>query len=263
MFHRIRRLLVLAAAFALAATARAADVPNVAAASDLQFALPEIAAAFARATGREVRLSFGSSGNFRRQIGDGAPFELFLSADGGYVDVLARDGRTEGDGVVYAIGRLALFVPNGSPIEPDATLQDVARALQDGRLVKFAIANPEHAPYGRAAREALMRAGLWQAIGPKLVLGENVSQAAQFTASGAAQAGLVPDSLARAPALAARGRFVVLPASMHAPLVQKMVLLRGAGSTARAFYDFLRQPAAAEIFDRYGFEAPPAASAVR
>ena len=263
MFRRIRRAVVLAAAFALATIVRAADVPNVAAASDLQFVLPDIAAAFARATGREVRLSFGSSGNFRRQIGDGAPFELFLSADAGYIDALAREGRTEGDGVVYAIGRLALFVPNGSPIEPDATLRDVARALQDGRLVKFAIANPEHAPYGRAARGALMHAGLWQAIGPKLVLGENVSQAAQFTASGEAQAGLVPDSLARAPALASRGRFLVLPASMHAPLVQKMALLRGAGSTAHAFYDFVRQPAAAEIFKRYGFEAPPAASAVR
>ena len=265
MFHRIRRLVAVAATALALGTAgvRAADVPNVAAASDLQFALPDIAAAFTRATGREVRLSFGSSGNFRRQIAEGAPFELFLSADAGYVDALAREGRTEGDGVVYAIGRLALFVPHGSPIEPDATLRDLGRALQDGRLVKLAIANPEHAPYGRAAREALVHAGLWQALAPKLALGENVSQAAQFAASGAAQAGLVPDSLARAPALASRGRFVVLPVSMHAPLVQKMILLRGAGSTAHAFYDFLRQPAAREILERYGFEVTPAASDAR
>jgi molybdate transport system substrate-binding protein len=265
MFRRIRRCAAITAtALALVtAGARAADVPNVAAASDLQFALPDIAAAFTRTTGREVRLSFGSSGNFRRQIAEGAPFELFLSADAGYVDALARDGRTDGDGVVYAIGRLALFVPNGSPIEPDPTLRDLARALQDGRLVKLAIANPEHAPYGRAAREALMHAGLWQALASKLALGENVSQAAQFAASGAAQAGLVPDSLARAPALAARGRFVVLPASMHAPLVQKMALLHGAGSTARAFYAFLRQPVAREILARYGFEVPAAAPDVR
>ena len=264
MFHRIRRLVaVAAAALALTATARAADAPNVAAASDLQFALPDIAAAFTRTTGREVRLSFGSSGNFRRQIAEGAPFELFLSADAGYVDALAREGRTEGPGVVYAIGRLALFVPNGSPLEPDPTLRDLARALQDGRLVKLAIANPEHAPYGRAAREALMHAGLWQAVAPKLALGENVSQAAQFAASGAAQAGFVPDSRARAPALAARGRFVVLPASMHVPLVQKMVLLRGAGSTARAFYDFLRQPAARDVFERYGFAVSSTDSAAR
>jgi len=265
MFHRIRRFAAVAAA-ALAWVAigvHAADVPNVAAASDLQFALPDIAAAFMRATGREVRLSFGSSGNFRRQIAEGAPFELFLSADAGYVDALAREGRTEGNGVVYAIGRLALFVPNGSPIEPDATLRDLARALQDGRLVKLAIANPEHAPYGRAAREALMHAGLWEGLAQKLALGENVSQAAQFAASGAAQAGLVPASLARAPALAARGRFVVLPASLHEPLVQKMILLRGAGPTAHAFYDFLRQPAAREILARYGFEVPSAASDIR
>jgi molybdate transport system substrate-binding protein len=265
MFHCIRRCAALVAA-ALALTgagARAADVPNVAAASDLQFALPDVAAAFTRATGREVRLSFGSSGNFRRQIAEGAPFEVFLSADAGYADALAHDGATIGDGVVDAIGRLALFVPNGSPLEPDPTLRDLARAAQDGRLVKLAIANPEHAPYGRAAREALMHAGLWQVLAPKLALGENVSQAAQFAASGAAQAGLVPESLARAPALAARGRFVVLPASMHAPLVQKMVLLRGAGATARAFYAFVQQPAAREILARYGFEVPPAASDAR
>lgn len=265
MYLRIRRLVTVAtsALVFVTAGAHAADVPNVAAASDLQFALPDIAAAFTRATGREVRLSFGSSGNFRRQIAEGAPFELFLSADAGYVDALARERRTEGDGDVYAVGRLALFVPNGSPIEPDPTLRNLARALQDGRIVKLAIANPEHAPYGRAAREALMHAGVWQAVVSKLALGENVSQTAQFAASGAAQAGLVPVSLARAPALAARGRFVVVPASMHAPLVQKMVLLQGAGSTAHAFYDFLREASAREILARYGFEVASAATGAR
>ncbi|HEX6137234.1 MAG TPA: molybdate ABC transporter substrate-binding protein [Casimicrobiaceae bacterium] len=256
------RLAALAVAALLAGgPALGADVPNVAVASNLQFALPDIVAAFGRAGGGDVRLAFGSSGNFRRQIADGAPFELFLSADAAYVDDLAREGRTAGDGVVYAVGRLALFVPKGSPIEPDAQLRGVAAALADGRLRKFAIANPELAPYGRAARQALMHAGLWQAIAPRLVLGENITQAAQFAASGAAQGGIVAYSLVRSPTMADRGAYVLLPASVHEPLVQKMALLKGAGATARAFYDFLQQPAARAILERYGFEPPQRAAA--
>jgi molybdate transport system substrate-binding protein len=239
---------------------RGADVPNVAAASDLQFALTDIAAAFRDATGYEVRLSFGSSGNFRRQIADGAPFELFLSADASYVDSLAQEGRTIDAGLVYAIGRLALFAPRGSPVTADPQLRDIARAVADGRLRKLAIANPEHAPYGRAARQALAHYGLWDAIVPHLVLGESVSQAAQFAASGAAQAGIVAYSLARSPAMADRGTFALLPASAHDPLIQKMVRLKRAGATAHAFYEFLRQPASRAIFERYGFEPPSPAA---
>lgn len=252
---------LLAGVLLPAGAAGAADAPNIAAASDLQFALPDIAADFERATGHAVRLSFGSSGNFRRQIADGAPFELFLSADASYVDALVREQRTAGDGVVYAIGRLAVFVANGSPIAPDPQLRDVAAALADGRLSKFAIANPEHAPYGRAARQALAHAGLWTSIKPHLVLGENISQAAQFAVSGAAQGGIIAYSLVRAPGMAERGRSALLPAATHDPLVQKMVLLKRAGATARAFYAFLQQPAARAIFERDGFELPPRADA--
>lgn len=261
MYARIRRWAGTAALFAgsllFACAARAADVPNIAAASDLQFALPPIAAAFMRATGHEVRVSFGSSGNFRRQIADGAPFELFLSADASYVDALARERMTVDAGVVYAIGQLTLFCANGSPVAPDPEMRDVAAALADGRLGKFAIANPEYAPYGRAAVQALKHAGLWPGIEPHLVLGENISQAAQFAASGNAQAGIVALSLARAPGMAGRGRYAVLPASSHDPLIQKMVLLKNAGLTARAFYAFLQGPAARDIFAGYGFELPP------
>ncbi|MGA8033023.1 MAG: molybdate ABC transporter substrate-binding protein [Casimicrobiaceae bacterium] len=241
--------------------AAAAEIPLVAAAADLQFALPDIAREFTRETGQEVRLVFGSSGNFRRQIEDGAPFELFLSADQSYVDALAREGRTVDAGVVYAVGRLALLVPKGSPITADPQLRGVARALADGSLRKFAIANPEHAPYGRAARQALQRAGLWQAIEPRLVLGENISQTAQFAVSGAAQGGIVAYSLVRSPALAGRGDYALLPRSTYDPLVQKMVLLKGAGNAARAFYRYLEGPAARGVFDRYGFEAPGPAAA--
>lgn len=256
---RAIRHAALAAAFAAltaGSPALRAAVPIVAAASDLQFALPDLAAAFKRASGRDVRLAFGSSGNFRRQIADGAPFELFLSADAAYVEALARERWSADDGVVYAIGRLALFVPQGSPIEADPELRGVAAALSDGRLRKFAIANPEHAPYGRAARQVLMRAGLWAAIEPRLVLGENISQAAQFAVGGAAQGGIVAYSLVRSPALAGRGKYVLLPAAQHDPLVQRMALSKHAGATARAFYEFLQQPAARAIFERHGFEVP-------
>jgi molybdate transport system substrate-binding protein len=237
-----------------------ADVANIAAASDLQFVLPDVVAAFTAQTGREVRLSFGSSGNFRRQIADSAPFDVFLSADASYADALVAEQRTQGDGVVYAVGHLALFVPNGSPVQADAELRGVAAALHDGRLRKLAIANPEHAPYGRAARDVLMRRGLWDAMKSHLVLGENVSQAAQFAVTGGAQAAIVAYSLLRAPGMNERGRVVILPAEDHAPLVQKMVLMTRAGETARAFYDFVQSAAARAIFARYGFDPPPAPS---
>ena len=230
----------------------AADAPLVAAAADLRFALDDVAAAFAREHG-PVRIVYGSSGDFRRQIAEGAPFELFLSADESYVLALAREKKLVDDGVIYAIGRLALVVPPGSPLALDPTLGDLAAAVTSGRVKKFAIANPEHAPYGRAAREALMSAGIWQAIEPRLVLGENVAQAAQFAVSGSAQGGLVALSLALAPRALGEARHVAIPASMYAPLRQRMALTRRAGATARAFYDYLQQPAAREVLARYGF----------
>jgi molybdate transport system substrate-binding protein len=236
----------------------AADEPVIAAAADLIYALPEIAEAFSRDTGRKVKLSFGSSGNFARQIAQGAPFQLFLSADERYVRFLAERGHTEGEGALYAIGRIVLFVPHGSSLQPDPDLRDLAAALENGRLRRFAIANPEHAPYGRAAREALIHAGLWERIEPRLVLGENASQATQFATAGAAAGGIVPYSLALAPAVAARGSFVLIPEDRHSPLAQRMVLIAGAGETARALYAYLQQPPAREVLRRYGFLLPEA-----
>ena len=260
MYARIRRFataaLLVGGALITAGAARAADIPKIAAASSLQFALTDIATEFKRASGHDVRLAFGSSGNFRRQIADGAPFEVFLSADAGYAEALVREQRTSGPGVVYAVGRLALFVPTGSPIKADGGLRDVAAALHDGRLRKFVIANPALAPYGRAAQQVLEHAGLWSRIEPHLVLGENISQAAQFAASGAAQAGIVAYSLIREPGIAARGHAVLLPATDHAPLDQQMVLLKGAGTTAREFAAFVLMPGAQAIFARYGLEPP-------
>ena len=251
---------ILGALFALAALAPApagaASVPNIAAASDLQFALTEIAAGFTRDTGREVRLVFGSSGNFRRQIAEGAPFELFLSADEDYVAALTREGRTEDDGVRYATGRIVLFAASDSPLQPDAALADLKAAVADGRIKRFAIANPEHAPYGRAARDALQQAGLWEALAPRLVLGENVLQAAQFATAGGAQGGIFAYSLALSPALAGKGAYVLLPAQSHASLHQRMVLVKGAGPTAREFYRYLQEQPARAAFARAGFALP-------
>ncbi len=256
LFFALACLLLPAQAAAPSPAAAPGSLPAIAAASDLQFALTEIAAAFRRDTGQDVRLAFGSSGNFRRQIAAGAPFELFLSADERYVDALAREGRTLGAGVRYATGRLVLFVPAGSALKADASLADLKAALADGRVKRFAIANPDHAPYGRAAREALTAAGVWEAIVPRLVLGENVSQAAQFAASGAAQGGIFAYSLALAPAISAKGDAVLLPAYMHAPLAQRMVLINGATPAAQAFYAYLQQSTARTILQRHGFALP-------
>ena len=248
----------LAAAFSalLLAALPAAAAPGVAAASDLKFALDEISRAWSRETGRAVRLTYGSSGNFRRQIAEGAPFELFLSADESYVLALAKEGRLEDEGTLYAVGRLVLFAPAGSPVDPAQGLPGLAQAARAGRLSRVAIANPAHAPYGRAAREALESAGAWAPLQGRLVLGENVSQAAQFATSGDAAAGLFAYSLTFSPAIASRGRFALVPESAHAPLRQRMALVKGAGEEARAFYRHLQAPAARGIFARYGFSLP-------
>lgn len=249
-------LLAWAMLLPLAGRAVAAEPPVVAAASDLQFALTEIAEAFRAESGRQVRLAFGSSGNFARQIRQGAPFELFLSADEQYVQDLARDGVVPDEGVLYAIGRIVLIVPHGSPLRADGTLQDLAAALDDGRVEKLAIANPEHAPYGKRAEEALRHQGLWDRIRPRLVLGENVSQAAQFALSGSTQGGIIAYSLALSPKIAAQGTYQLVPAEWHEPLRQRMALVGGAGPDAELFYRFVQEPAARRIMRRFGFLLP-------
>ncbi len=264
MFAFARRLaasVVLAGLALSVGPARAAERPPViAAAADLNAALPDIAAAFARETGGSVNLVFGSSGNFAQQIAQqaapGGPFELFLSADEGYIEQLRAAGLTEDGGALYAVGRIGLFAPTGSPLRADGELKDLASALRDGRLARFAIANPEHAPYGRAAEQALDHAGLWDAIKPKLVFGENVAQATQFAASGSAQGGIIPLSLALTPALQNAGAFALIPEDWHKPLRQRMVLIRGASGAARAFYAFLQGVEARAIFKRHGFVLP-------
>jgi molybdate transport system substrate-binding protein len=237
----------------------AADSPAVAAASDLKFALESVAARFRTDTQKEVRLSFGSSGNYFRQISQGAPFQLFLSADEDFVLRLHEAGRTVDRGVLYATGRIVLFAPKESSLNIDAQMAGLKTAIASNQIRRFAIANPEHAPYGRAAEQALRKLGLWDALQGKLVLGENVSQAAQFAASGSTQGGIFAYSLALAPAVAQQGRHVLLPADLHQPLRQRMALIKDAGETAHAFYVYLQQPVARTILERYGFVVPAGA----
>lgn len=247
---------LLLALFSLGCRSAAADGPVVAAAADLQFALEDISRQFTSATGKSVKLAFGSSGNFVRQLEQGAPFQLFLSADEAFVFRLAKAGRTLDEGTPYATGRIGIFVPHGSPLKADGSLEDLRAALGDGRLRSFAMANPDHAPYGQRAEEALRKVGLWEAIQPRLVLGENVSQAAQFATSGSTQGGIIAYSLARSPRLTGMGAFALIPEAWHRPLAQRMVLMKGAGPTAKAFYEHLQRPEARAILRDHGFVLP-------
>jgi molybdate transport system substrate-binding protein len=255
----IRRLLLCACwatLFASFALPTAAASTIVAAAASVQFPLQDIAAAFTRKTGEKLKLTFGSSGNLQRQILQGAPFELFLSADERYVRDLYRAGLTVDAGTLYALGRIVLITTHLSELSLDPELEGLAQALDTGRIARFAIANPEHAPYGIAAMQALQAAGLWQRIRPHLVLGENVAQATQFALSGNAEGGIVAYSLALKTRDRADSHYVLIPANRHKPLRHRMVLLKGAGATARQFYAFLQSPSAQAAFHRYGFDRP-------
>ncbi|MFN4191497.1 MAG: molybdate ABC transporter substrate-binding protein [Tabrizicola sp.] len=256
----IPRRLALALGFlaplSLSLPVAAEQPPVIAAAADLQFAVTEIAAAFTAETGKEVRLSFGSTGNFATQIREGAPFQMFMAADQNFIARLNEEGLTRDDGTLYAEGRIVLMAPHGSALKPDEAMDGLAAMLDDGKLTRFAIANPEHAPYGLRAMEALQHRGLWEKIQPRLVLGENVSQTAQFALSGNADGGIIALSLARAPEVAARGEFALIPHDWHDPLLQRMVLLKDAGPVAEEFYAYVQSPKAREIMVRYGFVLP-------
>jgi molybdate transport system substrate-binding protein len=251
-----RALLVATLLTGFGSVAFAQRPPMVAAASDLNFALTEIARQFAREEGQQVELVFGSSGTLARQVRDGAPFELFLSADEAFVEGLQAAGLTRDGGTLYAIGRIVLFAPTGSPLVANEGLDGLARLLSSGRVAQFAVANPEHAPYGRAAEAALRKRGLWNDLQPRLVLGDNVSQAAQFATTGNAVGGIIAYSLALAPDVRSRGAFALIPDSDHPPLRQRMVLLKRAGPVVDRFYRYLQQPAARAILERFGFTLP-------
>jgi len=229
------------------------DVPVIAAASDLSYALIKISDQFTRQTGQKLRVSFGSSGNLKRLVEQGAPFEIFMSADENYVFQLAEQGHAVDRGQVYALGRLVLFAPQGSALARSLDFATLSGLLAEGKIRKFAIANPRHAPYGRAAREALTNSHLWDEIENSLVFGESASQATLFAVSGATQGAIIPHSLALNPSIAEQGSFRLIEENLHSPLRQRMVLLKDAGDTARQFYNYLQTDAVRETMHRFGF----------
>jgi molybdate transport system substrate-binding protein len=251
-------LLLLGIAFCLAWPIRttAQKVPAIAAAANLNFALSEIADAFARARGTRVDLVFGASGTLTRQIRDGAPFELFLAADEAFPNQLIAAGLTRDTGAVYAIGRLVVFAPKGSPLTVDERLDGLARLAKTGGVSRFAIANPEVAPYGKAAEAVLRKRGLWDAIRSRLVLGDTIAQAAQFATTGNAVGGLIAYSLVLAPDFGDRGAYAVIPDADYPPLRQRMVLLKRATSTAAQFYEYVLSDPARAILQKHGYAVP-------
>ena len=234
----------------------AAPAPLIAAAAGLQPVLEEAAGLIAAETGIAPRLAYGASGNLARQILQGAPFEMLLAADEISIQKLAEAGHTRDPGHVFAVGRLALFAPRGSALDPAAGLEALRPLLAAGRVQRFAIANPEIAPYGRAAEEALRRLNLWDALRPRLVFGENIAQAAQFAMMEGATGGLIAHSLALSPALKARGDSSLVPEALHGPLRHRLALTKRASEAAVRVQAWLLSPQAVALFARHGLQAP-------
>ena len=229
---------------------------TVAAASDLTFALTEIAHRFEQKTGNHVKLAFGSSGNFFAQIQNGATFDVFFSADVEYPRKLAAAGLAAAPTLwVYGTGRIVLWVPAGSAVNLGKLGM---KALLDPSVQKIAIANPAHAPYGRAAKAALENLKLYDQVRDKLVLGENISQTAQFVESGNAQIGILALSLAVAPTLKNKGTYWEIPTASYPPIEQAAIIPSAATdkTLARAFLDYVRTPEAQAILSQYGFQPP-------
>jgi molybdate transport system substrate-binding protein len=252
-----RSFLALLVVSLLGLTNRAAQRPaTIAAAANLNFALTEIGRQFERDRGMRVDVVFGASGALTRQIRDGAPFEMFLAADEDFPAQLTAAGLTRDAGAVYAIGRLALFAPTGSPLAVDQRLDGLSRLVRAGGVTRFAIANPDVAPYGRAAEAALRKHGLWDAVRPRLVLGDSIAQAAQFATTGNAVGGLIAYSLVKQPALAGKGTYALIPQTDHQPLRQRMVLLRQATPAVEQFYGYMQGAAARAVLIKNGYEVP-------
>ncbi len=237
-------------------TASASEDLTIAAASDLNFAFKDLVAEFEKRTGSHVKLTLGSSGNFFSQIQNGAPFDLYYSADIGYPKKLEEAGLTVPDSLYrYAVGRIVVWVSSRSPLPVEKL---GIETLLDPSIKKIAIANPKHAPYGRAAVAAMQHFHVYDRVKDKLVFGENISQAAQFVESGACDIGVIALSLALAPTMKAGGRYWQVPTDAHPPLEQGAVILKQSKNQAAAgqFLEFMQGPHGQEIMRRYGFTLP-------
>jgi molybdate transport system substrate-binding protein len=229
----------------------------VAAAADLQAVMPQLVSRFERDTGIRATVSYGSSGNFFAQIQNGAPFDVFFSADVDYPKRLVASGHAETDSLYeYATGHLVVWTRSDSGIDVTHGLSSVT----DDRVRRVAIANPQYAPYGRAAVAALQHEQLYERVKGKLVLGENLSQTAQFAQTGNAQVGIISLSLALGPALKS-GKYVEIPTTFHPPIQQAAVVLSGSKnkSAARQLLAYLKRPESAKLLHTFGF-APPGAA---
>jgi molybdate transport system substrate-binding protein len=232
-----------------------AEEITIAAASDLNFAFKELVTEYQKATGNHVKLSLGSSGNYFSQIQNGAPFDLYFSADIAYPRKLEEAGLTvPGSLYQYAVGRIVIWTGHESRID----LTQGFEALRDPTVKKIAIANPNHAPYGRAAVAALEKAGLYERLKDRLVYGENISQAAQFVESGAADVGIIALSVALAPPMKAAGRYWEIPSDMHPPIDQGVVMLSSGKNRdkAKAFLSFIQSAEGQAIMTQYGLVVP-------
>jgi molybdate transport system substrate-binding protein len=252
-----RRMVLATALLALTLGRGTAQEITVAAAADLQFAFQDVAARFEKETGKHVKLIFGSSGNFFAQIQNGAPFDAFFSADIDYAKRLETAGLAEpGTFYPYATGKIVLWAPKESKLDFSRGLQ----VLLDPSIRKIAIANPEHAPYGRAAVAALRHDGVYDKVSSKFVLGENISQTASFVVSGNADVGIVALSLALAPSLKEKGKYAEIPGDDYPAIEQAAVVLKSSlnKEVARQFLIFLNTPVVRELLRSYGFVVPNA-----
>jgi molybdate transport system substrate-binding protein len=226
---------------------------NVAAAADLSSALQEVATNYEKRTGVAVKLSFGASGALTQQIQNGAPFDVFFSADMDYPRQLIKDGKADSASLFrYAVGRLVLWVPKDSPLDVEHKGIDI---LLDPSVKKISIANPQHAPYGRAADATLKHYGVYEKVTDRLVLGENISQAAQFVESGNAQAGFVALAHAMAPSMQGKGKYWIVPSDAYPPLDQGAVLVSHSPhqQDAAAFLEYVKREEVAMLLRSYGF----------
>ena len=233
----------------------AAQEITVAAAADLQFAMQDIAARFQKETGKTVKLIYGSSGNFFQQLQNGAPFDMFFSANLDYAKKLEAAGLTDpGSYYQYAKGKIVIWVPTDSKVDLSSGIQ----ALLNPAIKKIAIANPQHAPYGQAAVAALQKEHIYDKVQDKLVLGENISQTASFVVSGSADVGIVALSLALSPNMKDRGRYAEIPADEYPPIEQVCVILRSSKNkeAAEQFLSFIKTTAVGEVLKSYGFDLP-------
>jgi len=256
------KIVILALLFGISSPAdpQGAEI-RVAAAADLKFAMDELAKQFEKQTGTKVNVTYGSSGNFLAQIENGAPFDIFFSADMDYPRRLQAAGLAEpGTLCEYAIGRIVIWTPADASVD---VAKEKWAALLKPDVRKIAIANPVHAPYGRAAVAALESAGIYDQVKSKLVYGENISQAAQFVQSGNAQAGIIALSLAISPGMNA-GKSWEIPSEMYLPIEQGAVLLANGKNKeqARRFLDLIKSAAGLAVLEKFGFAAPAVPASV-